>query len=143
MKDDDKLDPARGVIHAVRLAFWFWMIVLVLFVIVKEAQAADPWDTTDKVLFGGFVALQVVDTAQTYKIHRDYKDGQYEEGNPLFGKDPDMARVVVFKSALVGGVYWLTRDMDSTSRKIVLGIADAVQFSVVAHNYRLGLKWGF
>lgn len=105
-----------------------------------SANAAE-WDTTEKVMFGTFVGLQAIDTAQTWKAH-DNPD-RYREANPIFGSHPNMAAVVGFKSIVTGGVYYLVKDMPSADRKLILGIADAIQFSVVAHNYSIGLKLGF
>lgn len=107
---------------------------------IRSCEAAE-WDTTDKVLFGSYVALQVIDTAQTYKVHKH--PDQWEETNPIYGKDPNMLLVVGLKSLVVGGTYWLVKDMSGPHRKLVLGAVNALQFSIVAGNYQVGLKFGF
>lgn len=107
---------------------------------VGSAKAAE-WDSTDKVLFGSFVTLEAVDALQTYRIHQHPE--KYEETNPLFGKHPNMGLVIGAKTLVTGGLYYLVRDMSSSDRKLILGVADALQFSVVAHNYSIGLKLGF
>lgn len=107
---------------------------------IREARSAE-FDTTDKVLYGTFIGLQVIDTAQTWRVHRHVD--QYREMNPLYGSDPNMAVVVGVKALLVGGTYWVVRDMSSADRKLVLSVLDAVQLSIVGSNYSVGLKFGF
>lgn len=107
---------------------------------IHEARAAE-WDTTDKILFGSFVGLQVIDTAQTWKIH-SHRD-EYRETNSIYGSDPNMGLVIGLKTAVTGGIYYITRDMPSGERKFLLTLVDAIQLSVVAHNYSIGLKYGF
>lgn len=107
---------------------------------INKARA-EPWDTPDKLLFGGFVVLQLIDVAQTNKI-KQHPD-QYSEKNHLYGNPPNMGRVVAFKSVTTAGIYFLADALPSTSRKFLLGAADIVQLSIDAHNYQLGLKWGF
>lgn len=103
------------------------------------AAAAD-FDTTDKVLFGSFVALEVVDIAQTWQVHKH--PDEWRESNPVYGSDPNMAVVIGVKALTVAGVYYLTRDMASTPRKVVLSIANAIMFGVVEHNYSVGIRIG-
>lgn len=103
--------------------------------------SAQAWDTTDKVLFGSLVVLEVIDTAQTWQIHKHPE--KYQEANPIYGKDPNMGLVIGVKSLLVGGTYFITKDMPSGDRKVLLGLLDAIQLTVVAHNYSVGVKFGF
>ena len=127
-----------------------FLVGLILFgLIILIAQAifhaglchAAEWDTTDKALFSGFVALQVVDTLQTNEI-RKHQD-KFRETNSLYGNPPSMGRVVAVKSLFVGGTYWLVKDADPTIRKWTLGALDVLYVGVVAHNYQVGVRIGF
>jgi hypothetical protein len=129
--------------QGVRTAVWFFIasVALVTMILTACPARAAEWDTTDKVLFGSLVVLEVIDTAQTWQIHRH--PDKYVETNPLFGKNPNMGVVVGVKSLLVSGAYYVTRDMPSGDRKLLLGLLDAIQLTVVAHNYSVGVKLGF
>lgn len=107
---------------------------------VHKARAAE-WDTTDRVLFGSLITMEAIDAAQTWKIHEHPE--RWSEANPIYGSHPNMGVVMGLKVAVTGGVYWLVKDMPSADRKLVLGVVDALQLSVVARNYSLGLKLGF
>ena len=120
-----------------------WVFVGIVFILMIQARICHSaeWDAMDKVLFEGFVVLQVVDTLQTNEI-RKHSD-QFRETNPFYGNPPSIARVVAVKSLLVGGTYWLVKDIDSMVRKWTLGTLDMVYVSVVAHNYQVGVRIGF
>lgn len=105
-----------------------------------KVKAAE-WDTTEKVMFGSLVTLQLIDVAQTWKI-KDNPD-RWREVNPIFGEDPNMAAVIGLKAAITGGVYWLVRDSPNVDRKLLLGVANSIQLGIVGHNYSIGLKLGF
>lgn len=110
-------------------------------VLLSNRCHAAEWDTTDKVLFGSFVALQAVDVAQTNYV-RHHQD-RFREVNSLYGNPPDMGRVIAFKALIVGGTYWLVRDADSSTRKLALGVATALSLSIVGHNASLGVGFSF
>ena len=111
---------------------------LIALFVASTAQAAD-WDTTDKVLMGSFIALQVIDVAQTEQIRRHPE--KWGESNPLYGDPPNMARVVLFKAAGTAFVYWLAKDLQT--RKFLLGAVNVIQLGVVGHNFSLGVGVGF
>lgn len=107
---------------------------------IHDCKAAD-WDNIDKGLFGAQIGLQVVDTLQTNYAKKHPE--QFEEANPIYGKRPNMLVVIGAKSLFVGGLYWIVKDMPSTDRKLILGVADAIELAVVGHNISLGVKVGF
>lgn len=116
------------------------ILLTLLLLFCGEASAAQ-WDAVDRAMFGSFVVLETVDVAQTWKIHQH--PDQYRENNPLYGSDPNMAAVIGIKALVIGGVYYVVRDASSVERKLLLGVLDALQLSVTAHNYSIGLKLGF
>lgn len=107
---------------------------------IQHCRAAE-WDSIDKALFTGQIVLQAVDIAQTNYI-RQHPD-QFKEANPLYGNPPNMGRVIIFKAALVGGIYWLVKDMPSADRKLVLGVVDVIQLGIVGRNVSLGVGVSF
>lgn len=115
--------------------------ILCMLLAYSCAVRAAEWDTTDKVLFGSFATLEVIDVAQTWKMHKH--PDKWEEANPLFGKNPNMGLVIGVKTLVTGSIYYLVRDMSSSDRKLILGVVDVIQISAVAHNYSIGLKLGF
>ena len=120
---------------------WRLLALPLFFLLMPITSSAAEWDNIDRSLFGAFITLEVIDAAQTYKIHR-HQD-EYREANPLYGKDPNMGLVVGTKILSTSLIYWLVKDASSGDRKLALTVADALQFSVVAHNYAIGLKIGF
>lgn len=123
--------------------------VLLYVLVVNPCKAEDlpiptndrSWDATDKTLFAGFVALNIVDALQTVDMIKNRPD--LYESNTMLGKHPSEGDVWLFKGVIVGGTYWLLKQADNISpdtRKIILGVADLIVFSAVEHNHSLGLK---
>ena len=113
---------------------WFWIGFF------ASPCKAEEWDQADKILFGSFVAANVVDTLQTLDIVRH---PVYYETNPIMGNHPSDGVVLLTKAAFVGGMYWLVRDMASDRRKVVLGLATAILIGMVVHNHQIGLRAEF
>lgn len=107
---------------------------------IHDARAAE-WDTTERIMFGTFVGLQVIDAAQThYAVHHP---DQFRESNPILGDHPSDAKVIAFKAVAVGAVYWLVKDADPLTRKLALGFLDGFYIEIVNHNRSIGVKIGF
>jgi len=131
------------------------MRYLMLLLLVALPARADEWDTTDKVLYGSFIAMDVIDIAQTYRIKRaetctqpahnapEYCYRTYYENNPIFGKDPNMTKVIAWKAIDVAALGIAANYLPSPMRKAVLLGADVIQFTIIHHNYTVGVKWGF
>lgn len=102
---------------------------------------ATEWSSVEKLGFSSFVVLEVVDVGQTIRMKRHSE--QYKEKNPLYGDDPSIGKVVLVKTLTTSLVYWAVDESSPVSRKVILGLADAIQLSVVAHNYQVGLRFGF
>ena len=114
------------------------LCAIVLYLAPTSARGAD-WSTTDKVLLGSFVTLQVVDVAQTKQV---LKHGGYEM-NPIFGKHPSDGSLVLGKVIVTGAVYWIADTKPEYRTGLLIG-ATAIQAIVVRHNY-IGAQagWGF
>jgi hypothetical protein len=76
-------------------------------------SAADQWETA-------FVALNVVDLVQTMDcIHRNMCD----EGNPLLGKHPSDAKLIIGKVLLVGLQFAIFEHAEARNPKGALRVA--------------------
>lgn len=113
-------------------------ITVMVFAFTADVRA-DEWKTTDKVLFGSYVALSAYDAAQT---DQGIRSGKYIEKNPLFGERPSTARLYVTKAVVAGGIYWLA-DTFPQARRAILLIGNALEISVVAHNASIGMNVKF
>jgi hypothetical protein len=102
---------------------------------------ADEWQPTDKKLFTGFVALQVIDGLQTYEIakHPD----KFKETNGLYGNPPTVERIILIKTVGTGLVYYLLDNESNEGRRGALWFLDIIYLDVVAHNYEVGIRIGF
>ena len=120
----------------------FWRLTAVAlicaFVDATSVKAAE-WSKTDDALFAGYVALSAYDAAQT---DQGIRSGKYHETNPILGKHPTTARLVVTKVAFGGLVYWLA-DSYPDNRRAILLAADAIELVVVGHNASLNMKVRF
>lgn len=117
-------------------------IALALILSFTTPAFADEWKTTDKVLFGAFIGLQVIDTLQTYEI-RKHPD-EWKETNPLYGSPPNMSKVIAVKALYTGLVYYLLDTQTSSEgRTRALLVLDAVAAAVVIHNHGIGIRIQF
>ena len=118
------------------------LAVAALLACAANANAADPWSNTDKVLAGAFLSSLTADYLQTRQIARE-PDRWYEQNNPLLGDQPSVSRVnlIFLTSAVVTlGVAHL---LPSKWRKVLLVSGTVVEAGFAAHNARIGLKVGF
>ena len=70
----------------------------VLFSLNTQADFKD-WKKTDKILFGTYVGLNVVDVGQTFDLincQQTDPNCRYEERNPLIGKSPSKEKVILY-----------------------------------------------
>ena len=90
-------------------------------------------------------SLLALDWAQTRYIstHPD----TYQELNPLLGSHPSIGRVNThFAGAMLADWAigdWLRDEFGDDSRKTWLIAVSVVEGSVVAHNYRIGVRFNF
>lgn len=90
-----------------------------------------PYDTTEKILFGYMVGLQVADVVTTVIA----LDRGAEEVNWFFGKHPSTGTIIVSKLAFVGIAYVAINYIDDrTIRKVTLGTIDILMTGVIINN---------
>lgn len=83
---------------------------------------------------------QVADAMSTRKAIRE---GRGAEGNPIYGSDPSMARLLATKAAIAAPVgYALDKAYDKHPKlsMALAGLATAAGFGLAAHNNGVGKK---
>lgn len=122
-----------------------WFLAGLLVGLCILSAKADDWKTTDKVLFGTYLAASAIDAAQTiHALDQRHPNGQpmFREVNPLYGEQPSDGRIILTK--LIGaGVIYLIADRVPSARRTTLWLVNALQIGVVAHNASIGMKVGF
>lgn len=109
-------------------------ICLMCLALASPALALD-WDTTEKVMFGSYLGLSLLDAYQS-----SHFPDHVTEGNPiisgLFGDHPEMWEMVLFKAGIAGVLYLLVDKALDThkARKIALGMMATMQLGVCISN---------
>lgn len=93
------------------------------------ALASDPWDTTDKVLFGASIVTAAADVITT----RQAIDNGGMEVNPIYGDNPSTGRLVAVKGAFLVVRYLVADQLTGWWRKAFIG--SSIMFEAYAsHN---------
>ena len=115
----------------------------VLFSLNTQADFKD-WKKTDKILFGTYVGLNVVDVGQTFDLincQQTNPNCRYEERNPLIGKSPSKEKVILYKTLTTGLVYYALEKSSSEERTVALLIINGIMLGTVANNHNIGLSF--
>ena len=115
----------------------------VLFSLNTQADFKD-WKKTDKILFGTYVGLNVVDVGQTFDLincQQTNPNCRYEERNPLIGKSPSKEKVILYKTLTTGLVYYALEKSPSRERTGALLIINGIMLGTVANNHNIGLSF--
>ena len=115
----------------------------VLFSLNTQADFKD-WKKTDKILFGTYVGLNVIDVGQTFDLincQQTNPNCRYEERNPLIGKSPSKEKVILYKTLTTGLVYYALEKSSSEERTIALLIINGIMLGTVANNHNIGLSF--
>ena len=107
--------------------------------------AFEDWDKTEQRLWKSYVALNVVDTFQTFNLIDKQKDPSYNiaiESNPILGNYPTKEAVVVLK---LGINYMAFKVLDDNPRirTAALSIMNGIYIKTVQNNHELGLRISF
>lgn len=89
------------------------------------------WTTTDKRLMQSYIVMGAIDVMQTRHC---LTLPNCSEANPLMGSRPSSEKLVGYKLAGAGAIYWIADEVPEY-RSGVLWAANAVQFVVVRRNY--------
>ena len=115
----------------------------VLFSLNTQADFKD-WKKTDKILFGTYVGLNVVDVGQTFDLincQQTNPNCRYEERNPLIGKSPSKEKVILYKTLTTGIVYYALEKSSPRERTATLLIINGIMLGTVANNHNIGLSF--
>ena len=109
------------------------LLSVVLLYSCGSMQPRVKFDTTEKVMIGVNVGLQIGDIHSTA---RGLEKGAMEV-NPILGKNPNLEKLLALKAVTGAASYYLLSQMDHTERKIYLvGLATLFSF-VVYNNYSM------
>lgn len=123
-------------------------ILLLLFASTPLFGAYEDWDTVDKNLWKSYLALNVIDTGQTFDLIKKqrqvdcYTMCNLIETNPLLGKNPSRKEFLALKVVTVGVSYYLL-DINPDRRTLVLGIMNGIYIDTVLNNHEIGLRVKF
>ena len=121
----------------------FSLLCLLSFSFNAQADFKD-WKKTDKILFGTYVGLNVVDVGQTFDLincQETKPNCRYEERNPLIGKSPSKEKVILYKTLTTGLVYYALEKSSSEERTVALLIINGIMLGTVANNHNIGLSF--
>ena len=113
----------------------------VLFSLNTQADFKD-WKKTDKILFGTYVGLNVVDVGQTFDLincQQTNPNCRYEEKNPIIGKSPSKEKVILYKALTTGLVYYSLERTPEKNRVATLLIINGIVLGTVFNNHNIGL----
>ena len=107
------------------------------------------WNKTDKVLFGTYVGLNVIDVGQTFDIIHCQKYNPscgWVEKNKLVGTHPSAKEALILKVIGTGIIYYtLDRVLykDEKVRRRALLIINGIALHTVIENKQIGLRFRF
>jgi hypothetical protein len=102
------------------------------------------WNKTDKILFGTYVGLNVIDVGQTFDIiecQQINPNCDYIEKNPIIGSFPSKEKVVLYKTLTTGIVYYALEKTPDKNRTATLLIINGIMLGTVVNNYNIGLSF--
>ena len=97
------------------------------------------WTPKEKTLYKYYLALQVIDTAQTGRAincQRNNDRCTLGEANPVYGKRPSMEKLIGMKIGL-NALFFVALGKEKTNRVTTLKILNTTMTIVVGHNQLL------
>ena len=119
----------------------FSLLCLLSFSFNAQADFKD-WKKTDKILFGTYVGLNVIDVGQTFDLincQQTNPNCLYEEKNPIIGKSPSKEKVILYKTLTTGLVYYSLERTPEKNRVATLLIINGIVLGTVLNNHNIGL----
>ncbi len=92
------------------------------------------WDGAEKSLWTTFLVASALDAYQTMTVAGT--DGPGGEINPLYGEEPELARILALKGLATLIAYRYVDKSDHRRRKLFLKILTGLQLGVVVANER-------
>ena len=97
------------------------------------------WTSKERTLYKYYLALQVIDTAQTGRAincQRNNAQCTLGETNPIYGKRPSMEKMIGMKTGL-NALFFVALGREKTDRVRTLKILNTTMTVVVGHNQLL------
>ena len=121
----------------------FSLLCLLSFSFNTQADFKD-WEKKDKLLFGTYVGLNVVDVGQTFDLincQQTNLNCPYEEKNPIIGKSPSKEKIILYKTLMTGVVYHALERTPDKNRTGTLLIINGIMLGTVLNNRNIGLSF--
>ena len=121
----------------------FSLLCLLSFSFNAQADFKD-WKKTDKILFGTYVGLNVIDVGQTFDLincQQTNPNCRYEEKNPIMGKSPSKEKLILYKTLGTGIVYYALEKTPDKNRTATLLIINGIMLGTVLNNHNIGLSF--
>jgi len=116
---------------------------LLLFCNNVQAEFKD-WNKTDKILFGSYIGLNVVDIGQSFDIVHCQKvnpNCNIIERNPFLGPHPSKEKIILYKAAFMGVAYAGLKNTNPKTRRTTLLLVNAITLTGVVNNHKIGLRF--
>jgi len=125
-------------------------ILLALLFSTPSYSKLDDWSKRDQALFKSFIALNTIDTMQTWDMldcQRDNPKCPLREKNVILGPRPNKTDVLMLKVVTTYGIYNILDNLDAEkypkSRTITLTLVNAMYINTVHNNFEAGLRFRF
>ena len=122
------------------------ILTFLILLLSNEGMALwEDWEQKDKTLWKSYVALNVVDTLQTFDLINKQNDQTYEhrghlrETNPLLGSNPRKGEVVILK-LVSNAIAYKILDNNPQARTVTLSIMNGIYIKTVTNNHEIGLR---
>ena len=122
----------------------YFLLFMMLIIPTKSNAHMKDWDETDQLLWKSYVALNVIDTFQTFDLIDKQKDPNYRgtETNAILGSRPSKEQLIVLKIVVNSLAYKLIHDYPE-QRRLTLGIMNGIYIRTVQNNHEVGLRVQF
>jgi hypothetical protein len=104
----------------------------------------DNWTATDTKYQLAYTTIAILDAGTTADI-KNHDD--IEEANPVaryfLGRNPEKLETAVYFTTMAGLNYAVSAYLKPKHRRLWQRTTIVINGSIVANNYRIGLRWGF
>ena len=119
--------------------------LFLLLLSIPSFAAFSDWSETEQKLWHWQVGLQTYDVLQTYDLIRCQRQNfcEFEEANPLFGKEPKIEEIILLKVVGLSLIYQSLDNSSSKNRTKDLWIINGMQFAVILNNHEQGIRFKY
>lgn len=102
---------------------------------------AGDWSSADSARQWTYTALHIADWGQTLDIVG--RPDEYHETNPLLGEHPSRGKVNRYMATTLAAHWLIASWLPAKPRRAFQYVTLTVEAGMVAHNYRLGVRFNF